>query len=55
MRERGREGSQEKERSGHVEVSGLITHTHRGCGPFAVTRVAISPLASPMRRAVCRP
>lgn len=27
MREKER-GSQEKERSGHVEVSGLITHTH---------------------------
>ena len=45
MREKGR-GSQEKERSGHLEVSGLITHTHRGCGPFALTRVVISQLAS---------
>lgn len=50
----GNAGSEKgkKERSGHMEVSGLITpihthsntHTHWGCGPFAVTWVEISQL-----------
>ena len=54
MREKDR-GKPGEERSGHMEVSGLITHTHthRGCGPFAVTCVVISQLASAQRRAVC--
>ena len=46
-------GKPGEERSGQMEVSGLITHTHRGCGPFAVTCVVISQLASARRRAVC--